>query len=259
MLGLISGTSEGKDILRELNDFTDNIFVSTATEYGGDLLRSYKYKVLNYKPLNIQEIIEAIKINKIKGIVDATHPYATEVSKNIMEACEQCKIKYIRYERPSLLEKYEGYSNVHVIYSYDELKEELRDIHGNILNTTGSKSINSIMALNLKNRIIHRVLPTLKVMQELDESEIEPENIVAIKGPISTQLNEAFIDEFQGKVMLTKDSGERGGLEEKILSCIEKKIDLFIIARKKMNYPLEFNDIIELTEYIRRDETLYEN
>lgn len=259
MLGLISGTSEGKDILIELNKFTDNIFVSTATEYGGNLLREYKYKVLNQKPLDIQEIIETININGIKGIIDATHPYATEVSKNIMEACKHCEIKYIRYERPSLLEKYKGYSNVHVIYSYDELRDKLTNIGGNILNTTGSKSIKSIMALNLNNRIIHRVLPTLKVMQELDEVNIEPENIVAIKGPISTQLNEAFIEEFQGKVMLTKDSGERGGLEEKILSCIEKKIDIFIIARKKMNYPLEFNDIIELTEYIRRDEALYEN
>lgn len=259
MLGLISGTSEGKDILNELNKFTDNIFISTATEYGGDLLRSYNYKVLNYKPLDIQEMIEVIKKNKIKGIVDATHPYATEVSKNIMEACSNCKIKYIRYERPSLLEKYKEYKNLHIIYSYDELKEKLINIDGNILNTTGSKSISSIMALKLNNRIIHRVLPTLKVMQELDEAKIDPENIVAIKGPISTQLNEAFIEEFQGAVMLTKDSGERGGLEEKILSCIEKKIDIFIIARKKMNYPLEFNDIIELTEYIRRDESLYEN
>ena len=46
MIGLILGTVEGKKILSLLNKFTEDIFVSTATEYGGELLKNYKYKIL---------------------------------------------------------------------------------------------------------------------------------------------------------------------------------------------------------------------
>ncbi len=52
MIALILGTSEGREILSLLNKFTDNILISTATAYGGEILKNYKYKKLNTKPLN---------------------------------------------------------------------------------------------------------------------------------------------------------------------------------------------------------------
>ena len=39
MIGLILGTSEGKKLLSLINKYTEDIFVSTATEYGGELLK----------------------------------------------------------------------------------------------------------------------------------------------------------------------------------------------------------------------------
>jgi precorrin-6A/cobalt-precorrin-6A reductase len=47
MIGLILGTSEGKRILSLLNKYTEDIFITTATAYGGELLKDYKYKILN--------------------------------------------------------------------------------------------------------------------------------------------------------------------------------------------------------------------
>ncbi|MGL4875366.1 MAG: cobalt-precorrin-6A reductase, partial [Clostridium sp.] len=35
MLGFVLGTGEGHEILKEVNKFTSDIFVSTATKYGG--------------------------------------------------------------------------------------------------------------------------------------------------------------------------------------------------------------------------------
>ena len=42
MIGFILGTSEGKKILSLINKYTDEIAVSTATSYGGQLLKEYK-------------------------------------------------------------------------------------------------------------------------------------------------------------------------------------------------------------------------
>lgn len=40
MIGLILGTSEGKEILDLLNKFTDDILISTATQYNGEIGKS---------------------------------------------------------------------------------------------------------------------------------------------------------------------------------------------------------------------------
>ena len=80
MIGFILGTSEGKKILSLINKHTDNIAVSTATSYGGELLQNYKIRNLNTKPLNKNELLTWIKDNNIKVLVDGSHPYAQEVT-----------------------------------------------------------------------------------------------------------------------------------------------------------------------------------
>ena len=42
MIALILGTSEGREFLQNLKGFEDKIVISTATEYGGELLKEYK-------------------------------------------------------------------------------------------------------------------------------------------------------------------------------------------------------------------------
>lgn len=241
MIGLILGTSEGKKILSLLNQFTEDIFVSTATEYGGELLKEYKYKVLNTTPLDIEGLKHVIKKYNIDIFVDGSHPYALIVTENLKKACNDMNINYLRYERPSVVDKYlydkNGElikdNNVVVVNSYEELLPYLKNLQGNILNTTGSRNIKKIIDFNLENRIIHRVLPTLKVMEELDHLKILPENIVAIKGPISYELNIAFIKECNAQAILMKDSGVQGGTDEKIRATIDSNIKAYVIGRKK--------------------------
>ena len=82
MIALILGTSEGKNILSLLNEFTDNILVSTATTYGGDILKTYKYKTLNTKPLDLNGLKQMLIKQGISVLVDASHPYALDITKN---------------------------------------------------------------------------------------------------------------------------------------------------------------------------------
>lgn len=250
MIGLILGTSEGKKILSLLNNFTEDIFVSTATEYGGELLKDYRYKVLNTTPLDLDGLKKVIKDNDIKIFVDGSHPYALIVTENLKKACEEIGIKYLRYERPSIVDKYRGNENIIEVTDYEELLPYLNKFEGNILNTSGSRNIKRILDFNLSNRIIHRVLPTLKVMEELDQLKISPDDIVAIKGPISYDLNMSFIREHNAKAMIMKDSGVQGGTEEKLRSCIDSNITAFVIGRKQINGENIFNSEEKLVKNI---------
>ncbi|GAA0739098.1 cobalt-precorrin-6A reductase [Clostridium oceanicum] len=251
MIALILGTKEGRDILSLLNKFTEDLFISTATKYGGEILKDYNFKIMNDKPLNKDEMINVLKKNKIKALIDASHPYALEVTKTCMEVSKELDIEYIRYERPSVLKEFKGEDKVITLESYEDLKDAISKIKGNILNTSGSRNIEKILNLNLENRIIHRILPSVKVLQKCLDLKIKVEDIIAIKGPITKELNDAFIKDYNGKALILKDSGKEGGTKEKILACLENNIYALVIKRKKVYYENEFNDVENLVSYIK--------
>ncbi|AUM94820.1 TPA: cobalt-precorrin-6A reductase [Clostridium botulinum] len=250
MIALILGTSEGREILSLLNKFTDNILISTATAYGGEILKNYKYKKLNTKPLNKEELSNMLKENQVNILIDASHPYALEVTKNAREVSKDLNIKYVRYERPSSVEEFKKNKKVVFLEDYKDLNEALKNIKGNILNTSGSRNIDKILNLKLENRIIHRVLPSIKVLEDCFNLGVKVEDLMAIKGPISKELNKAFIKDYDAKALILKDSGPQGGTKEKILACLECDIYALVIRRKKINYEREFNNIENLIEYI---------
>lgn len=250
MIGLILGTSEGRKILSLLNKFTEDILVSTATEYGGEILKDYKYSYLNTNPLDLEGLVKIFKEKNVDLLVDASHPYALEISKNVMKACEVLHIEYLRYERPSCIDKFKNEEKIIEVKDYDELYDNLKNIKGNILNTTGSRNLDKILSMNLENRIIHRVLPSVKVMQECIDKGLDAGDIIAMKGPISYELNSAFIEEYKAQAVILKDSGVQGGTEEKLKACVNHNIYGFIIGRQTMNYKNVFYNIEDLVNYI---------
>jgi precorrin-6A/cobalt-precorrin-6A reductase len=252
MIGLFLGTSEGKKILSLLNAFTEDIFISTATSYGGELLKDYKYKVLNTAPLDKVSLAKAFKENNISVIVDGSHPYATEITKTLMDLCTEHNLDYIRYERPSVINKFKNHKEVIRVYGYEQLLEMAKDIKGTILNTTGSRNIKKLMDLGMENRIVHRVLPSIEVMKEYFSLGLCVEDIIAIKGPTSYDLNCSFIKEYDAKAIILKDSGVQGGTEEKLNAAIDLGITAFVIDRSNLTYQNSFHNEEELVEYIKK-------
>ncbi|WP_010296449.1 cobalt-precorrin-6A reductase [Clostridium senegalense] len=257
MIGLILGTSEGKVIVEKLNKYTDDLFISVASSYGATILSSGKFKILNDKPLKKEELKEILLKNNVTKLVDASHPYALEITKNAMEVCDELKINYIRFERKSIIKGYGDVENIIEVESYEELYSILKDIKGTILNTTGSRNIEKILNLHLENRIIHRVLPTLKVLQECEGLKVKVEDIIAMKGPFSKELNLSFIDELNIKVMLLKDSGIKGGTMEKLEAIKERGILGVVIGRKNIKYDVVFDNEEELVQYLIKERGNY--
>jgi precorrin-6A/cobalt-precorrin-6A reductase len=253
VIGLILGTSEGRLILSMLNKYTDNILVSTSSTYGGSLLKEYRFRYINEKPLSKEELKSLLQEKQIKVLIDGSHPYAKEITKNAMEICADLNVKYIRYERPSVIDKFLNNENLYYIEDYEELSKVL-NFSGNILNTTGSRNIGTIKKLNLQNRILHRILPTSEVLKQCEELEVPVEDIIAMKGPFSKDLNKAFILDYNIEGILLKDSGIEGGTLEKIQAAIECNIKIIVVGRKKVHYPIMFNDLNSLEDYIKLNE-----
>lgn len=210
---IFGGTTEG----RELATFCDNLMIPAtlcvATEYGKDVLPVFRSVNVSNKRLNIDEIISIIEKNNISCVIDATHPYAYEVSKNIANAINHfgSKVKFFKIKREDMDITLNG---VLEFSNNDEAVSYLLNTEGNILLTTGSKEI--IQYSRLSNRIFPRVLPSVDSINACTSAGIPSKNIIAMQGPFSKTLNEAIIKEFDCKYLVSKLSGKSGGFEEKI-------------------------------------------
>lgn len=250
MIGFVLGTGEGREILAGINEYTDEIVVSTATQYGYEIYKDFKAKYFNYKPLNEEQFEQLVKDFGIKVFVDASHPYASEVSKTVINVCEKMNIDYIRYERKSYFTELKDNENIIFIDKYEDLENVLDSIDGNVLNTTGSNNALKIDSLNIENRVIHRILPSPNVISKLLDNGISIDNIIAIKGPFGIDINNGIIKEYKIKALLTKDSGEEGGIKEKVDSALLNNVKVIVVKRPNLNYGKEFNDIKVMLEFI---------
>ncbi|MBO3442680.1 precorrin-6A/cobalt-precorrin-6A reductase, partial [Clostridium haemolyticum] len=156
-----------------------------------------------------------------------------------------------------IIEEFKNYKNIIRVKDYKELKEKLKNINGTILDTTGSKNIQKIIDMNLNSRIVHRVLPSSLVIKKCIDLGVKIENLIAIKGPISYELNKAFIKEYNAKALIMKDSGAAGGTYEKAKAIIDMNICGLIIERENIDYKNKFTSIKKLIDKVKGENNEY--
>lgn len=251
MILVLGGTSDSLKICDRLYELGINDFIlSVATEYGKELASSRAKSVVNGK-MDKKEMIEFIKENEIRQVIDATHPYAVEVSRNAMDACEGTDIKYIRFERKSLLEKIR-YQGEFIVDSIEEACDMVMKNENweNVFIATGSKNLGTYIKLLKSKRVVARVLPTSEVMRSCEAMGLNADNIIGIKGPFSKDINVALLKHAKVDVVITKESGYAGGFLDKIDACYELGIPIIIIKRKTIDYQRVVHDISEIEESI---------
>ena len=96
MIWVIGGTKDSRDFLEKFVKYNDDIIVSTATEYGAKLIENLPVKTSSEK-MDKEAMLKFVEDNKITKVVDTSHPYAFEVSKNAMEVAEEKNIEYFRF------------------------------------------------------------------------------------------------------------------------------------------------------------------
>ncbi len=86
---LFGGTEEGHRLAEELCRRGAQVTVSVATGYGRELLRDVPCTRILAGRLCDEEMITLLGENDFFCVIDATHPYAVEVSQRIQNACRK--------------------------------------------------------------------------------------------------------------------------------------------------------------------------
>lgn len=236
---VFAGTTEGYALCEFLAENRVSVYACAATEYGGSLLQENEFLHVSAGRLKTEDMEELFRKENPEIVLDATHPYAAEVTKNIRTACESAGVLYQRILRP------EGEKNSEAIYveSTEEAAAFLSGTEGNIFLTTGSKELTKFTGIpDYKERLFARVLSIPSVIRSCAEFGIEGKHLIGMQGPFSAEINEAMLRQFQCSYLVTKDTGLAGGFPEKMEACQRCGVTPVIIGRPLKEEGLSLQD-----------------
>ena len=258
---VIAGTEDGRELAGFLLNNGFDVTASVVSSYGKTLLERYEGIKINDKKLDENELVELLLNGNVKVLVDASHPYAVNVSQNAMAACHRAKVPYIRYERESTPLTY---NKIFHVKSYEEAAKKAAELGKNIFLTTGSRNLKTFVespALKECN-LIARILPTAEVLTECEKLGFNPQNIVAIQGRFSTELNMELFKHYKADVIVSKDSGQIGGVDTKLIAAERLNLPIVLIDRPAIQYDnvvSTFSDVLHFCKSPFKVDKIAEN
>ncbi len=246
----LAGTSDARQLAIELKRHGFDVLTTVVTSNAAIELQASELQVLVGR-LTDTDLIQLIKERQINVVVDASHPYAEEASKNAIKAAQMTGTPYIRFERPS--QKFDDELIIKVD-SYGEAAELAAKKQGNIMLTTGSKTLQIFTdkLLSLPNtRVIARMLPRKDNMEKCEELGLPQKNIIAIQGPFTMEFNKALFQQFQVTLMVTKESGKEGAVDEKVEAAVELGIETILIKRPRIQYGITYSNVQDVIDHLK--------
>ena len=229
---IFSGTVEGRTISKQLADAGADVHVRVATEYGAEVMgydSNIDVKVGSCG--GAEGIADIIRENGYDTVIDATHPYALNITEHIKQACEATGAYYIRLKRS---DSDTDSDRIVKVSTVQEAIDYLKDKEGNILASTGSKDIALYTQIpDYKERVTARVLSTMESVQKCAECGFSGKNLICAQGPFSEDTNYATLKQIGAKFIVTKDSGTAGGYEDKVRAAMRAGATVVLIERPK--------------------------
>lgn len=251
---IFGGTTEGRLLSERLSQAGRAHVVCVAGKYGEELLAETDFARIRTGRMDEEEMLRffaAEGLGEDDLILDATHPYATQVTENIRKAAEKTGAAYVRIIRER------GMHPLRDASCYADIAECARELgkriggeergseergsdanggetSGNIMLTTGSKELAAYCAEvpeEVRKRTYVRILPSEESLAICRKEGIQADHIIAMQGPFTEELNRALFRQYKIRHLVTKESGKAGGFEEKIRAAENENVKVHLIER----------------------------
>jgi len=242
---IFGGTTEGKQVAWLLDQLNEPYLYSTKTKtqqkVNGEQLTG---------GLTEQAIVDLCKNRSIRLMIDAAHPFAEELHKNILIAATQLNIETIRFERifPELNED----EHLKIFPDFESLQTALTESKfERILALTGVNTIAKLKQVWTEKDCFFRILPGENSAQVVNNSEIPKHNLLV---GLPEKYTDSFIrlmEQTHAQVVLSKESGTSGYFVEKAEAARKMGIPFFVVKRPEFTgYTYKVNQLKELQAFI---------
>lgn len=178
--------------------------------------------------LDLQSMTNFCVTNDIKLIVDAAHPFASNLHSTVAEVSKTLSMPVVRFERtyPS--------RDPRVIWceSYDvAVKRLIQDNVRQLLALTGVQTVSKLKDYWQSHECHFRILNRQESLAKAKEAGFPEENLCFYEdtGDITSLL-----DKYHPDAIITKESGETGGFDEKVEDALAVGVKVYAVCRPKL-------------------------
>ncbi|MFS8908038.1 cobalt-precorrin-6A reductase [Synechococcus sp. OH2] len=244
-VALIGGSSESRSLAHVLSHEGIPWIATVTTEGARRLYRDLAGQVIvtRFSPLSLLQFLQE---HGIRVLVDASHPFAQEISQLAMQVTAQLGIPYLRYERPPVaLDPW-----VQVASDWQVLLTDGVLAGRRVLLTVGVKALPLFVPWQDRCQLWARVLP--ESVPRAVQAGIPAERVIGMRLPLSLEQELQLWQRLEPQVVISKDSGEAGGLAIKQAVAKTLGIPLWVIQRPLLCYPWCSQDLAEVVRECQR-------
>jgi precorrin-6A/cobalt-precorrin-6A reductase len=243
VLWLIGGTQESRAIAQILSEQAYPWVVTVTRPSAVQLYKGLPGKVI-VGILTPEKLAQFLQEQAIDSIVDASHPFATVISRQAIGT----GLPYLRFERPEIpLEP-----PAKLLPNFDQvLQPEYLGGH-RVLLTVGVKALPLFTPWHSQAKLWARILPTQEAEEQALRAGFDPECLIPTRLPITYEQEYQLWQRLQIDTVITKASGEAGGVAIKQAVAKALGVKLMVIARPPITYPLQTDDLAVVQAFCER-------
>lgn len=239
MILIFGGTTEGRVAVRTLEEAGKVFYYSTKrNEQEIDLHHGIRLT----GAMNAEHLTDFCYKHHIRLLIDAAHPFAEELHKNVHEVSNILSIPVIRLER--IYPEIEDSTRIIWCTDYEDAIQKIRK-EGilTLLALTGVQSINKLKSLWRGNiHCFFRILNRESSRQEAFDQNFPEKDLYYYN---ADEDECTLIQQLHPDAILIKESGLSGGFYEKIKAAQQLGIRIFALKRP----PMPFNFFFANGEY----------
>ncbi|MEM8544881.1 MAG: cobalt-precorrin-6A reductase [Cyanobacteria bacterium P01_H01_bin.119] len=235
---LIGGTQESGQVAAGLAEAQIPHLVTVVTAAAAGLYPDSPWRQVRVGAIAPKAMAAVLMAENIAAVIDASHPFAVEVSRSAISLCKSHHLPYLRLERPAIGDSIPASPWIQTVNAYDDLlNPAVLAPQARSLLTVGAKNLHRFQPWHRRTTLFARILPRADSLQRAIAAGFTPDRIIAIRPPVSADLERSLWQQWHITQVITKASGAPGGEAIKRSLAQQLKVRLWILQRPPLAYP----------------------
>lgn len=227
---LIGGTSDSRWLAANLLAAGYPCWVTVTTPDACSLYPNDPRLTCHVERLTAASARQWVQQQQIQAILDASHPFAAEISTLAIGLSQELQLPYLRFERPDYSPTTDRCLDLATLLHSQCLVGE------RVLLTIGTKYLSAFAPLQQQATLFARILPTPAALEAALAAGFARQRLVAIFPPVTRELERALWQQWQITTIVTKASGTASEQLKQELTQ-ELGVQLITLQRPQIFYP----------------------
>ncbi len=225
MILAFGGTTEGRTAAKVLEESGTTYYYSTRSDTQ-DIQLVHGHHVIG--AMEVPEMVTFCSNHDIRLLVDAAHPFAVNLHRNVIDLAGQIGVPVIRYDRI-----YPAHDDAFIwCKDYDDAIQQL-ETHGihRLLALTGVNTITKLRDYWNSHECWFRILNRDESLAGALKAGFPADHLVYYEKDDTSTL----IERLHPQAIITKESGLSGGFADKVEAARQASVKVFVVERP--DYP----------------------